>query len=114
MRITNKSVLGNHLKDYFRGTDDIIPDVRCISIDIHIVDGGWLLHEIVWEVGQTFGEIILHYVWYIKNISHRVVVIFDGYGCASTKDHEHHRRQKHLSNNIHINKNNKLLIQQTQ
>ena len=62
----------------------------------YIVDGGWLLHQVMWYSGTTWITIARSYVSYIKaKYGTRVTVVFDGYGnTPSTKDSEHQRRVK--------------------
>ena len=60
---------------------------------VHVVDGGWLLHQIKWTRGATIKTIVTTYVKYVKAKFKDSTVVFDGYGeDASLKDHEHMRR----------------------
>ena len=60
---------------------------------VHVVDGGWLLHQIKWTRGATIKTIVTTYVKYVKAKFKDSTVVFDGYGEeASLKDHEHMRR----------------------
>ena len=47
---------------------------------MYVVDGGFLLHRVVWSVGQTYGEICIQYVSYIqKYYGENCTAVFDGY-----------------------------------
>ena len=60
---------------------------------MHVVDGGWLLHQIKWTSGSTIKTIVTTYVNYIRAKFKDSTVVFDGYGDEpSLKDHEHMRR----------------------
>lgn len=66
---------------------------------INVVDGGYLLHKVVWHRNDCFGSICEKYVQYVKNhYGSRVVVVFDGYPFngekKSTKSAERRRRSK--------------------
>ena len=61
---------------------------------IHVIDGGWLLHQVKWTSGATIKTIVDTYVQYINGKFKNPTVVFDGYdGEPSTKDHEHRRRK---------------------
>lgn len=92
MRKANKASFGNHLKDL------VVPVSECYGIKTSVIDGGWLIHQIKWVQGKTFGEVSKSYIAYVKQIVTRVavfdvnvIIVFDGYQ-KSTKDHEHQRR----------------------
>ena len=56
-----------------------------------VVDGGWLLHMVKWDQGQTWQEIANSYLSYVQCLgrnSQKIVVVFDGYS-RSPKDHDH-------------------------
>jgi hypothetical protein len=59
-----------------------------------VVDGGALLHRVLWVKRTRFAHVLRQYSAYVKSKYGRCpVVVFDGYGqCQSTKDHEHMRR----------------------
>ena len=60
---------------------------------VYVIDGGYLLHKIVWVKGDTFQNIINCYPIYLSSLSSSPVsIIFDGYE-RSTKDHIHSKRQ---------------------
>ena len=77
-----------------------------IGNKIHVVDGGWLLHQEKWTNGSTVKTIVDKYVKYVRAKFHKCVVVFDGYGGEpSTKDHEHMRRMagKIVSPDLRVN-----------
>lgn len=46
----------------------------------YIIDGGFLLHKVVWPENQSFSAICNRYVDYVINIyGPQTVVVFDGY-----------------------------------
>lgn len=60
-----------------------------------VIDGGYLLHKVVWPKDATYYEIFQCYIKYIKNhFGNRCFVIFDGYlqEYQSTKNCERLRR----------------------
>lgn len=110
MRKTNKALLGNHIKKSVQKIDTRAQD---IIINTTIVDGGWLLHQIHWNTGRTYGEIAKSYIGYLRSVSSsNLVVVFDGYR-SSTKDHEHQRRRKNICNDIEVTPDKELLISKT-
>lgn len=64
---------------------------------IHVIDGGFLLHKVVWPPIKNFDNILKSYVEFMKNhYSLNSHVVFDGYPeqCdKSTKAAERHNRQ---------------------
>ena len=59
-----------------------------------VVDGGFLLHRVIWSVPSTYKEICDRYVAHVINkYSQNATVVFDGYeSSTNTKDAEHRRR----------------------
>ena len=52
----------------------------------YIIDGGYLLHHVVWDRGENFSVIFGKYVRYLRRYyGHRMTVVFDGHG-DSTKN----------------------------
>lgn len=88
MRPSNKHKLGTYLKSKTEELD-------ACSAEQLVIDGGWLLHQIGWQDGQTFAEICAQYVSFIKRkaAGRQCTVVFDGYA-SSPKDHEHTKRKK--------------------
>ena len=60
-----------------------------------VMDGGALLHKVLWKKGSTFSSIFKIYIRKILNFTlskcSDIMVIFDGY-ISSTKDHCHLKR----------------------
>ena len=74
-----------------------LTDQPCSSL---VVDGGWLLHMMKWEQGQTWQGIAdsyLSYVQYLGRHSQKIIVVFNGYS-SSPKDHDHIQRTKNCCN----------------
>ena len=74
---------------------DIEPSTRN---RIYIVDGGYLLHKVVWGVCNTYSEVAEKYVYYIsRHFGNNCVIVFDGYSYnLSTKNTERIRRLQKL------------------
>ena len=119
MRKPTKSVLAKHLTDRCIQVDDgeneneddeeidaldvpdatdEIPSAVNTEMDdvVYVVDGGYLLHRVVWGKLSTYGEVIQQYQNYLKFHYGICDVNFDGYTSGpSVKDHEHlHRNQR--------------------
>ncbi|CAH0381337.1 unnamed protein product [Bemisia tabaci] len=69
---------------------------------MYVIDGGFLLHRVLWARGLTFSSICKNYVSYVKSHYHSslAIVVFDGYPSdadeRSTKYMERLRRKKRL------------------
>ena len=75
---------------------------------VHVVDGGWLLHQVKWTSGATIKTIVTTYVNYVRAKFKDSTVVFDGYGEeVSLKDHEHMRRMagKKVSQDLRLHQN---------
>ena len=59
-----------------------------------VLDGGSLLHRIVWNRGSTFESILNAYTNYVNRKYGKPVVVFDGYQGSTIKDMTHKRRSK--------------------
>lgn len=62
-----------------------------------VVDGGFLLHKLVWSHGKTYDEICTMYVQYVlKHFKANAWVIFDGYSkdLVGLKSYERYRRRE--------------------
>ena len=59
-----------------------------------VLDGGSLLHRIVWNRGSTFENILNAYKNYVNRKYGRAVVVFHGYQASTIKDMKHKRRSK--------------------
>ncbi|GBM36989.1 hypothetical protein AVEN_153933-1 [Araneus ventricosus] len=79
----------------------ITEDVKPEGSHYVVVDGGHLLHKIVWRQQATFGAIADRYVQYLNNkYGQDIAVIFDGYpddDKKSTKNCKRLRRASHYS-----------------
>lgn len=61
----------------------------------YVIDGGFLLHKVVWPIDSTYDDICESYVKYIReNYGHYVWVVFDGYNIdnVGTKSYERYTR----------------------
>lgn len=63
--------------------------------EAHVIDGGFLLHSVVWKTGLKIKEICSKYVDYVKKMANPSVV-FDGYdeNTLCVKKQERQRRSK--------------------
>jgi hypothetical protein len=77
------------------------PDLTILDSCIqYVVDGGFLLHRVVWTKGHTFSHICQSYIEYVqRKYMATAVVIFDGYSDTEigTKDMEQMRRSEKQS-----------------
>ena len=74
---------------------------------VYTIDGGHLLHRVVWQQPATYGQICEQYKQYMKKRYGCVRVVFDAYDVPSTKDAEHSRRvassrEVLIEDNIHV------------
>ena len=79
--------------------------------EVFVIDGGCLLHRVVWFTKGNYEDVIKQYSNYIKSKYGESVIVFDGYlSGPSTKDHEHRRRMKGNKGcaNINVAKNMKV------
>ena len=84
MRKPKKHEFGKMLKDTATKLD------ADLNSKMHVVDGGWLLHQVKWSSSATINTIFDTYVRYVDKDFKDATVVFDGYGEEpSTKDHEH-------------------------
>lgn len=81
---------------------------------VYVIDGGMLLHKVLWQIGQKFSAICQSYVQYLKrNYASNIHVVFDGYIQNSTKIMERIRRSKKLlCVDIFFNEDMQLTVQQ--
>ena len=54
-----------------------------------VIDGGSLLHHILWQKGTTYGSICERYVAYVQQHYGKATVVFDGYLTGSSKKTQH-------------------------
>ncbi|GBN74495.1 hypothetical protein AVEN_221197-1, partial [Araneus ventricosus] len=82
----------------------ITEDVKPEGSQYVVVDGGHLLHKIVWRQQATFGAIADRYVQYLNNkYGQDIAVIFDGFrddDKKSTENCERLRRAAHFSPDV--------------
>lgn len=74
----------------------------------YVIDGGHILHSIVWPRPATYGEVINNYVSHVKNrYGETCIIVFDGYpDYPTTKGNEQERRAaRRTSSDININEN---------
>lgn len=83
---------------------------------IYVVDGGYLLHSVVWPDKGTYSSIIEKYVeTVIKRYGKDCHVVFDGYpDYPTTKGLEHIRRSKRTSLEIKFNLNMECSVKQNE
>ena len=63
------------------------------SCEFHVIDVGYLLRRVIWDMFSRYNEIIQKYINNVQSRSRKCAVVFDGYRDGpSTKDHEHRRR----------------------
>ena len=73
--------------------DETVEDCNVQNVERYVIDGGYLLHRVVWDKQSTYQEIIQKYLHYIESHYGKCTVVFDGYQDGpSIKDHEHFRR----------------------
>ena len=62
------------------------------NVQRYVIDGGYLLHRVVWDKQSTYRKIIQEYINYVESHYGKSSIAFDGYqDGSSTKDHEHAR-----------------------
>lgn len=89
MRKPAKSALGTVLKS-FAPMQHSLPN-NCQFV----VDGGYLLHSVVWPQRSTYGSVCQGYISYVlKHYGAGITTVFDGYSTISTKAAEQMRRAK--------------------
>ena len=73
--------------------------------DLHVIDGGALLHMVPWKNNVTYGDICEQYCSFLNKKYGECIVIFDGYNNGpSIKDHEQSRRSEKMLENIKVEK----------
>lgn len=71
--------------DLFTATEDFtnLEDVT------HVVDGGYLLHKVVWQKNTTLEQVIEKYLDFIRNhYNNNACIVFDGYADETTTDNQ--------------------------
>lgn len=84
---------------------------------VYIIDGGFLLHKVVWYQNGSIKEISEQYITYIeKHFSKDSYVVFDGYPdsatSSSTKSIERIRKRKNVGREIHFDQSTKITFSQ--
>ena len=105
MRKTNKSAFCDHFNS--------LTDCPVNSPFIHVIDGGFLIHQIDWQKNVSIDDIICKYVNYVKNnFVINSYIVFDGYdGDKGTKSAERLRRQSgYIGHEIKFDYNTKITV----
>lgn len=71
----------------------------------HVIDGGYLLHKIVWNTNETFAEISRKFINHLKTFYKDCTVVFDGYPSnpsIGTKSAERLRRINQIGPGLQI------------
>ncbi|GBM51777.1 hypothetical protein AVEN_245522-1, partial [Araneus ventricosus] len=101
---TGESMRKGTKSSLYTSFSPITEDVKLEGSQNGVVDGGHLLHKIVWRQQATFGTIADRYVQYLNNkYGQDVAVIFDGFpddDKKSTKNCERLRRAAHFSPDV--------------
>ena len=103
LRKTNKATLTTELrKTLGKGPTDVVLPGR------YIIDGGCLLHRVVWNQTGTYSDVAKQYLnFVIKHYGQTCTVVFDGYASGpSIKDHEHVRRAKDCDPDVEVIESN--------
>ena len=87
LRKTNKAALAKEM------TKSVDTSLQINFTGAHVLDGGCLLHKVVWPKGGTYGDVLRAYSSHIARRYMHCTVVFDGYsGRPTVKDSEHIRR----------------------
>ncbi|KAJ8671125.1 hypothetical protein QAD02_002384 [Eretmocerus hayati] len=80
----------------------------------YVIDGGWLLHQVVWPHGKTYCEVMQIYANYIrKRFGNNAIVVFDGYNSEmiGIKSYERYRRgEKTMAADVEVNGKNMITM----
>lgn len=84
-----------------------------LNTDFHyIIDGGYLLHKVIWPPRSNFGDVIQSYYKFVeKHFGKIVSLVFDGYS-ESVKDAERRRRYIYSTLDIVFDDNIPVTIKQ--
>ena len=67
----------------------------------YIIDGGYLLHRVVWDSEETFNVILDKYVQYVRrHFGSRVTVVFDGYNDCTRNIKAAEQRRRTLATSL--------------
>ncbi|GBN52730.1 hypothetical protein AVEN_244457-1 [Araneus ventricosus] len=101
---TGESMSKGTKSSLYTSFSPITEDVKPEGSQYVVVDGGHLLHKIVWRQQPIFGTIAYRYVQYLNNkYGQDIAVIFDDFpddGKKSTKNGERLRRTAHFSPDV--------------
>ncbi|XP_061723992.1 uncharacterized protein LOC133530150 [Cydia pomonella] len=117
MRKTNKSIFYEMFSPVTPNSTD--QDQLCDDVNLkdeaHVIDGGLLLHRVVWQKNTTYSAICKKYVDYVKKFTNPTVV-FDGYENENcVKNQERKRRAKGRMNTcVVIQENSEATMTQDQ
>ncbi|XP_031335335.1 uncharacterized protein LOC116165167 isoform X2 [Photinus pyralis] len=76
----------------------------------YVVDGGFLLHKVVWPEKKTFGQICDSYIEYLKKkYTSTAVVVFDGYSDAQRGTKQMERMRRSMTQSVDIQFNDKMV-----
>jgi len=94
----------------------LVPETNEASItsnseeESYFIDGGHLLHRMVWRRPATYRQICEQYTGYVLTHYGQATIVFDGYVNGNTKDEEHLRRSRtthsfevKVEDSIHVN-----------
>ena len=84
-----KSSLADRIWNMTQANSAIVPEYSQF-----VLDGGSLLHRIMWNRGSSFESILNAYANYVNRKYGKPVVVFDGYQGSTIKDMTHKRRSK--------------------
>ena len=105
-RLANKAALADSLLNHIQ-----IPAQRSISNPLHVLDGGFLLHRILWSLDVSFQEICDDYKRYVCSKYGKCMVVFDGYTDDPTvKDMTHQRRRQTNYVDVNCERSTKLTV----
>ncbi|GBN52434.1 hypothetical protein AVEN_89000-1 [Araneus ventricosus] len=80
-----------------------------------VLDGGSLIHHVVWPKQETFGDVCTTYMSYInRHYGDEVTVVFDGYPESSVNTKVIERQKQSTSREIIFNESTVLFDPQTQ
>ncbi|KAF0748921.1 Uncharacterized protein FWK35_00020834, partial [Aphis craccivora] len=66
--------------EFGKPCDDLRKPSRKFRFKIGFIDGGFILHRVVWHQSETYDCILNKYIQYLKNhFGSNIVVVFDGY-----------------------------------
>ena len=90
LRKADKPQLSQVISDYTSAAIiDSIPETEC-----YVLDGGSLLHRIIWKQGESYGDIVRKYTDFtVLYYGSGTMIVFDGYEEGPCiKDNTHQRR----------------------